>query len=39
MLFLNLMLAGGALAGGIPLAIHLLRRNNPRVVLWGAMQF
>ena len=39
MLFLNLMLVGGALAGGIPLAIHLLRRNNPRVVFWGAMQF
>ena len=39
MLFLNWMLVGGALAGGIPLAIHLLRRNNPRVVFWGAMQF
>jgi hypothetical protein len=39
MLFLNWMLVGGALAGGIPLAIHLLRRNNPRVVPWGAMQF
>jgi hypothetical protein len=39
MLFLNLMLVGGALAGGIPLAIHLLRRSNPKVVHWGAMQF
>jgi hypothetical protein len=39
MLFLNWMLVGGALAGGIPLAIHLLRRSNPKVVRWGAMQF
>lgn len=39
MLFLNWMLVGGALAGGIPLAIHLLRRSNPKVVPWGAMQF
>ncbi len=38
MTFLNLILLGGAAAGGIPLAIHLLRRNNPRVVRWGAMQ-
>lgn len=39
MVFLNLMLLGGALAGGIPLAIHLLRKSRPRVVQWGAMQF
>ena len=39
MVFLNWMLVGGALAGGIPLAIHLLRRSNPKVVHWGAMQF
>jgi hypothetical protein len=39
MLFLNWVLVGGALAGGIPLALHLLRRNNPKVVHWGAMLF
>jgi hypothetical protein len=33
------MLVGGVFAGGIPLAIHLLRRSNPKVVHWGAMQF
>lgn len=38
MTFLNGVLLGGAVAGAIPLAIHLLNRNRPRAVRWGAMQ-
>jgi len=38
MTFLNGILLGGAIAGTIPLAIHLLNRNRPRTIRWGAMQ-
>lgn len=38
MTFLNGVLLGGAVAGTIPLAIHLLNRNRPRTIRWGAMQ-
>ena len=37
MTFLNGVLALGALAFTVPLAIHLLFRNRRRVVRWGAM--
>ena len=38
MTFLNGVLLGGAVAGTVPLAIHLLNRNRTRIVRWGAMQ-
>ncbi len=38
MTFLNGVLLGGAVAGAVPLAIHLLNRNRTRIVRWGAMQ-
>lgn len=38
MTFLNGVLLGGAVAGTVPLAIHLLNRNRKRIVRWGAMQ-
>ncbi len=39
MILLNWLLALGALAFTVPLAIHLLFRNRFQVVDWGAMQF
>ena len=39
MILLNGLLALGALAFAIPLAIHLLFRNRFQLVDWGAMQF
>ncbi len=39
MIFLNALLALGALAFTVPLAIHLLFRNRFEVLDWGAMQF
>jgi hypothetical protein len=39
MTFLNLVLLGGTLAGGIPIAIHLLHRRRLNTVRWGAMAF
>jgi hypothetical protein len=38
MTFLNGVMLSGAAACAIPLAIHLLNRNRPRTVRWGAMQ-
>lgn len=37
MTFLNIAMIGGILALNIPILIHLLNRNRPRVVRWGAM--
>lgn len=39
MIFLNGLLALGALAFAVPLAIHLLFRNRFEIVDWGAMRF
>ena len=39
MILLNWLLALGALAFTVPLAIHLLFRNRFQLVDWGAMQF
>lgn len=39
MIFLNGLLALGALAFTVPLAIHLLFRNRFEIVDWGAMRF
>ncbi len=39
MILLNWLLALGALAFTVPLAIHLLFRNRFQIVDWGAMQF
>ena len=39
MIFLNWLLALGALAFTVPLAIHLLFRNRFEIVDWGAMRF
>jgi len=39
MIFLNSLLALGALAFTVPLAIHLLFRNRFEIVDWGAMRF
>jgi len=39
MIFLNSLLALGALAFTVPLAIHLLYRNRFEIVDWGAMRF
>jgi hypothetical protein len=39
MILLNWLLAFGALAFTVPLAIHLLFRNRFQLVDWGAMQF
>jgi hypothetical protein len=38
MTFLNGVLLIGAVAGTVPLTIHLLNRNRTRIVRWGAMQ-
>lgn len=37
MTFLNIAMIGGILALNIPILIHLLNRNRPRIVRWGAM--
>ncbi len=37
MTFLNIAMIGGILALNIPVIIHLLNRNRPRIVRWGAM--
>lgn len=37
MTFLNIAMIGGILALNIPIIIHLLNRNRPRIVRWGAM--
>ena len=37
MTFLNIAMIGGILALNIPIIIHLLNRNRPRIVQWGAM--
>lgn len=37
MMFLNVMLVGGAIAAVIPLIIHLLNRTRFKVLDWGAM--
>ena len=39
MIFLNSLLALGALAFTVPLAIHLLFRNRFEIIDWGAMRF
>ncbi|MGV3486242.1 MAG: BatA domain-containing protein [Planctomycetaceae bacterium] len=39
MIFVNWLLALGALAFTVPLAIHLLFRNRFEVIDWGAMRF
>ena len=36
---LNPLLAGGLLAAGVPVAIHLLSRRKTRRIDWGAMRF
>ncbi len=38
MSFLNVILLGGAAAGTIPLALHMLRRNQRKPLRWSAMQ-
>jgi hypothetical protein len=37
MTFLNMILLGGLIAGGIPIIIHIINRNRFRKVPWGAM--
>ncbi len=37
MLFLNLLMLGGALAAAVPAALHLWARSRPRTVRWAAM--
>ncbi len=39
MIFINALLALGALAFTVPLAIHLLFRNRFEIIDWGAMRF
>ena len=37
MTFLNFIMLGGLAAASVPILIHLLHRNRPRTIKWGAM--